>query len=88
MNRWPFLKGLVDDIPDFAKSVLCTRNYYTHHAPKWLDTGKVAKRTDLIRLNEKLRLLFQMCVLTDLKIPSDRFLRLRRQLATDVINYS
>jgi hypothetical protein len=82
------LKGLVDDIPDFAERVLCTRNYYTHHSPKWLATGKVAKGIELIRLNEQLRLLFQMCVLTDLKIPADRFLRLRRQLATDIINYA
>lgn len=81
------LKGLVDDIPDFSERVLCTRNYYTHHNPKWLLTGKVAKKAELVRLNEKLRLLFQMCVLTDLKIPADRFSRLRRRLATEIIDY-
>jgi hypothetical protein len=82
------LKGLVDDVRDFAERVLCTRNYYTHHNPKWLATGKVAERAELIRLNEKLRLLFQMCVLTDLGVPADRFSRLRRQLATEIINYT
>jgi hypothetical protein len=35
-----------------------------------------------------LRLLFQMCVLTDLGIPSDRFPRLRRQLASEIIDYA
>jgi hypothetical protein len=67
--------------------VLCTRNHYTHHNPKWKATGKVAERAELVRLNEKLRLLFQMCVLTDLQIPDDRFPRLRRQLATEIIDY-
>jgi hypothetical protein len=82
------LKGLVDDVREFAERVLCTRNHYTHHNPKWIATGKVAERAELIRLNEKLRLLFQMCVLTDLGIPSDRFPRLRRQLASEIIDYA
>lgn len=82
------LAGLVDDVPAFAERVLCNRNYYTHHNPKWLATGNVVKGAELIRLNEKLKLLFQMCVLTDLGIPADRFSRLRRQLATQIIEYS
>lgn len=82
------LKGLVDDIPDFSERVLCTRNHYTHHNPKWLATGKVAQKAELTRLNEKLRLLFQMCILSDLKIPIDRFSRLRRQLAIEIIDYT
>lgn len=81
------LKGLVDDIGDFAARVVCNRNYYTHHTPKHLATGKVVKGRDLHLLNEKLRLLFQMCVLNDLGIPEDRFARLRRQLATEIIDY-
>ena len=80
------LKGLVDDIADFSEWVWCSRNYYTHHNPIWLEKGKVAKRGELYRLNEKLRLLFQMCVLTDLRIPKERFSLLRRQIATDVID--
>lgn len=82
------LKGLVDDVRDFAERVLCTRNYYTHHNPKWLTAGKVAEQAELVRLNEKLQLLFQMCVLTDLAVPADRFNRLRRQLASEIINYA
>lgn len=81
------LKGLVDDIADFSEWVWCSRNYYTHHNPVWLKKGKVAKRGELYRLNEKLRLLFQMCVLTDLHIPKERFWHLRRQIATEVIDY-
>jgi hypothetical protein len=52
-----------------------------------MQTGNVAERADLIRLNEKLRLIFQMCVLTDLGIPAARFNRLRRQLASEIIEY-
>jgi uncharacterized protein YqgV (UPF0045/DUF77 family) len=81
------LRGLVDDVGDFAERVLCTRNHYTHHNPKWVATGKVAERGELFRMNEKLKLLFQMCVLTDLGIPADRFNRLRRQLATEIMDY-
>lgn len=81
------LKGLVDNIPDFADRVLHTRNYYTHHNPRWLTGGKVAKKRDLVLLNEKLKLLFQICVLSDIKVPSNRFPRLRRQLATQIIDY-
>jgi hypothetical protein len=82
------LRGLVDDVGDFAERVLCTRNHYTHHNPKWSATGKVAEKADLWRMNEKLKLLFQMCVLSDLGIPADRFNRLRRQLATEVMDYA
>ena len=81
------LRGLVDDIPAFAKEVQATRNFYTHHNPEVWKTGKVAEKTALIRLNEKLKLLFQMCVLADMGIPADRFPDLRRQLATEIIQY-
>ena len=81
------LNGLIDDETDFADRVICTRNYYTHHNPKWLMKGKVAKDIELFRMNEKLRLLFQACVLADLNIPADRFHRLRRQLATEIVSY-
>jgi hypothetical protein len=81
------LRGLVDDIPAFAAEVKLTRDYYTHHNPEKLETGKVAVQDKLFRMNEKLRLLFQMCVLTDIGVPSDRFDRLRRQLATTFVSY-
>jgi hypothetical protein len=81
------LKGLVDDLSDFADRVHVTRNFYTHHNPKWDQDGKVARRSDLIRMNERLKLLFQVCVLSDLQIPKDRFVRLRRQIATQIIEY-
>ena len=86
LHKVPLL-GLVDNVGDFAERVLCTRNHYTHHNPKWLATGKVAEKAELWRMNEKLKLLFQMCVLTDLGIPADRFNRLRRQLATEIMDY-
>jgi Apea-like HEPN len=82
------LKGLVDDVSEFAKTVLENRNYYTHHNPKWKENGRVVSGAKLHRLDEKLRLLFQMCVLSDMGIPSDRFNRLRRQLATHIIEYT
>ena len=80
------LRGLVDDVPGFVEQVHASRNFYTHHNPKWKETGKVAEKADLYRLNEKLKLLFQMCVLTDIKIPAERFSRLRHQLATHIID--
>jgi hypothetical protein len=82
------LKGLIDDVSEFAKTVLENRNYYTHHNPKWKENGRVVSGTNLFRLNEKLRLLFQMCILSDMGIPSDRFIRLRRQIATHVVEYT
>lgn len=86
-GKKPFLNGLVDDIADFVKTVVHNRNYYTHHNPKWLEEGRVATGGKLSRINEKLCLLFQMCVLADIGIPQDRFIRLRRQLATDFIDF-
>ncbi len=82
-----YLKGLVDDPGDFSQTVLHNRNYYTHHNPKWKKDGRVVSGSDLYRLNEKLRLLFQLCVLTDIGIPTDRFMRLRRQLAAQIIDF-
>ena len=81
------LKGLVEDLTDFVERVHATRNFYTHHNPKWDVDGKVAKRSDLICMNDRLKLIFQMCVLSDLKIPNERFVRLRCQLATQIIEY-
>jgi hypothetical protein len=81
------LKGLVDNPTDFADQVHASRNYYTHHNPKLDKEGKVARDADLFRMNERLKLLFQMCVLSDLKIPKDRFVRLRSQIATDIVVY-
>jgi hypothetical protein len=76
------LKGLVNDTGDFVTTVLHNRNYYTHHNPKWKADGRVLSSSKLCQLNEKLRLLFQMCVLSDIGISQDRFNRLRRQLAS------
>jgi hypothetical protein len=86
-NHAASLGRLVDNPAEFAERVLCTRNYYTHHNPKWLKTGKVAEKAELCRMSEKLKLLFQMCVLADIGIPTDRFSRLRRQIATEIIDY-
>jgi hypothetical protein len=81
------LPGLFDDPSDFATTVRHNRNYYTHHDPKWLSQGRVAKGSDLFRLNEKLHLLFQACMLQELRIAPDRRSRLRRQLATHIVDY-
>lgn len=81
------LLGLVDDPADFAKTVLHNRHYYTHHNPKWKEDGRVVSDKRLFQLNEKLKLIFQMCVLADMGIPEDRFVRLRRQLATHIVDY-
>lgn len=74
------LKGIVDDVKDFSERVLATRNYYTHHNPKWKTGGKVAEGADLFRMNKKLLVLFQMCVLADMGIAEERFSRLHRQI--------
>jgi hypothetical protein len=83
----PHLQGLVPDPAAFAEAVRDNRNYYTHHNPKWLQAGRVVDKSALLRLNEKLKLLFQMCLLSEIGIPVDRFAILRRQLATDIIDY-
>jgi hypothetical protein len=83
----PHLAGLVADAAAFAEEVRDNRNYYTHHAPAIKQRGTVVSGANLYRLNEKLKLLFQMCVLTEMSIPVDRFAILRRQLATDIIDY-
>ncbi len=79
------LKGLLDDLSEFAKAVRDNRHYYTHHNPEELKAGRIVKGAKLIRLNEKLKLIFQMCILTEMGISAERFPRLRRQLASDII---
>jgi ApeA N-terminal domain 1 len=81
------LSGLFDDPEEFATTVRHNRNYYTHHNPRWLSDGRVAVGNDLFRLNQKLLLLFQACMLQELQIPPDRCRRLRRQLATHIVDY-
>lgn len=83
----PHLSGLVSDPVEFAKEVRDNRNYYTHHDPKIKQHGRVKSGAELIRLNEKLKLIFQMCILSDLGIPADRFIRLRKQLASEIIMF-
>jgi len=82
----PYLTGLVSDAAAFAEDVKDNRNYYTHHDPTIKQGGRVLSGAKLLRLNEKLRLIFQMCILTELDIPADRFSILRRQLASDIID--
>lgn len=82
----PHLTGLIPDAAGFAEQVRDNRNYYTHHDPAIKHRGRVLSGANLLRLNEKLRLLFQMCVLSEMGIPPDRFQRLRRQLATYIID--
>jgi len=75
------------DISDFAERVRTTRNYYTHHNPDKWATGLVAEKSPLYRMNEKLMLLFQMCVLSDIGISKERYHRLHRQLATTLMDF-
>ncbi len=82
-----FISGLIEDDADFSDRVLVTRNYYTHHNPKWLKEGKVASGRDLIRMNEKLKLLFQSCVLQYLGLPPEAGAALKQQIASDIIEY-
>lgn len=81
------LKGLVDDCELFCKTVLHNRNYYTHYNPVWQRDGLVVSGGELTRLNEKLKIIFQMNVLADNGIPVERFTRLRQQLASHIIDY-
>ncbi len=82
------LEGLVDDIPGFAVQVKDTRDYFTHHNPDDLATRNVVTgTTELIRLNEKLKILFQSLVLVDIGVPEDRLIRLRRGIATQIVTY-
>ncbi len=84
----PQLIGLVSNADSFADVVWHNRDYYTHHESEIKQQGRVVSGGDLYRLSEKLRLIFQMCVLTELGIPSERFVRLRRQLANEIIDYT
>lgn len=81
------LNGIVNDVKEFAKQAAETRHYYAHHNPEDLARGRVSSGAELLQLNERLKLLFQVCVLTDLGIPSDRFNRLREQLATEIVEF-
>lgn len=72
---------------EFAAIVRDNRNYYTHHNPKWLRDGRVVSRGDLYRLNVKLRILFQACVLTELGIAASDISKLDRQMNFHLIEY-
>lgn len=80
------MPGLFDDVSDFAKTVSDTRHYNTHFNPADL-AKRVVFGTPLFRVNEKMKLLFQVCVLTEMGIPSERFPRLRKQLTTHIVEY-
>lgn len=80
------LSGLIDDIPIFAKKAVNSRNYYTHHNPEDIKKGDVALAIpDLVMLNAKLKMLFQMSILREIGIPSDRYTALRRQIPREII---
>jgi len=82
------MSELVDDVTGFAGQVRDTRNYLTHHNPDDLANREVVQGSaELIRLNEKLTILFQACVLTDIGVPAERLARLHRQLADSIIEY-
>jgi hypothetical protein len=76
------------DIEALVEKVKATRHFYTHYNPKWDASGKVLRGAELIKLNTVLRMIFQMCVLEDLGIPSSRFDRLRLQMPARITEYS
>jgi hypothetical protein len=77
----------VPDIARFVEAVKATRHYHTHYGAKWEASGKVVTGTDLTHLNVDLKILFQICVLSDIGIPADRFVRLQRQRPVRVLEY-
>ena len=85
-NQWVPLKEFVKDPETFSKQVTDNRNHFTHHGSK--SAQRALSGANLIRLNERMQLLFQMCILTEMGIPAARFPRLRRQLAQHIIEYS
>lgn len=84
-RHWASLQDLIPSAKGFAEAVRDNRNFYTHHDPKL--AGRALSGAALIRLNEKMQLLFQMCVLTEMGIQPDRFSRLRWQLAQKIVEY-
>ena len=81
------MPALFNDTSAFAKSVAVTRHYNTHFNPLDLAKGALSG-TPLLHLNEKLKVLFQMCILTEMGISPERFPRLERQLVMDVVEYN
>jgi len=81
------LKGLISNAEEFSKVVRDNRHYCTHHNPGDLKAGHIVRGGELLRLNEKLKLLFQMCMLAEMGIPRERFTRLQRQLASVIVEY-
>jgi hypothetical protein len=81
----PQLKNLIPDVEAFCTTVRDNRNFYTHHDPSLANRALTGQH--LFRLNEKLTLLFQMKVLGEMGIPTERFSRLRRQLANWIVDY-
>jgi len=82
------LSDIIEHPSRFAKVVRDTRDYFTHRNPDDLEKREVVERSaELIRLNERLSILFQSCVLTDMGIPSDRLGNLRRQIARSIVEY-
>lgn len=81
------LTGLEQNAGSFGEEVRDNRNYYTHHDPTIQARGRVLSGSQLLRLNEKIRLVFQMCILSEMGIPEERFAILRRQIATWMVDY-
>lgn len=79
------LSGLVPDVAEFAERVLHTRNYYTHHNPKWLP--KAAQGAELIKMNALLRIIFQACVLREMDLPDSCLSKLRCQIPSKIVEY-
>lgn len=81
------LSEYIYDISDFTDKAHASRNYYTHHNPKWLRKGNVVSGVELIRMNEKLRILFQICIISEMNIAEPRFASLKCQIATEIFEY-
>ncbi len=86
-HRKAVLEGLECLQDDFPDRVTKTRNYYTHHNPKYLEGGQVAKGVELIRMDEQLKILFQACVINNIGLPDECCKPLRCQIAKEIIEY-
>lgn len=81
------LKLWIPNVDAFVQKVKATRHFHTHYGEKWEQSGDVISGVELTYLNAVLTMLFQICVLSDLGIPSSRFPRLHRQMPSKVIQY-
>ncbi len=68
----------IDDGKTFSDSIRNTRNHYTHYGTSEEGMGKVSSGIDFIELVDKMRVLLEICIFSDLGIkgePIDRLIQ-------------